>query len=195
MKLFFLVISALVIMKDRIYMRKGKKNERSPNKENMGCGNASGHRNTNFLESFLKSLPASVSPHHFVLSFLLFVLFFVYLLLLLFTSMRLLADVCVCLLFNNKSWIDGWMDEFPRNFYVCLSWFTLPVSQWRNDEPFGASQKFILIFKNNVCDVDVHLVPFLIKVEATLLQPLKISRTSDIKPTLEEETVMVNIRK
>lgn len=82
-----------------------------------------------------------------------------------------------------------------RNLYVCLSRFTLPVSQWSNDEPFGASQKFILVFKANICNVDEHLVPFLIKVEATLLQPLKISRTSDIEPALEKQTVMINIRK
>lgn len=56
----------------------------------------------------------------------------------------------------------------------------LPVSQWSNDEPFGAAQKFILVFKAHVCDVDKHLVSFLVKVEATLLQPFKISGTSDI---------------
>lgn len=73
--------------------------------------------------------------------------------------------------------------------------FTSPVSQWSNDESFGAAQKFILVFKAHVCDVDKHLVPFLIKVEATLLQPLKISATSDIESALEEETLMINISK
>lgn len=73
--------------------------------------------------------------------------------------------------------------------------FTSPVSQWSNDKSFGAAQKFILVFKAHVCDVDEHLVPFLIKVEATLLQPLKISATSDIESALEEETLMINISK
>lgn len=73
--------------------------------------------------------------------------------------------------------------------------FTSPVSQWSNDESFGAAQKFVLVFKAHVCDVDKHLVPFLIKVEATLLQPLKISATSDIESTLEEDTLMLNTSK
>lgn len=76
-----------------------------------------------------------------------------------------------------------------------LTDFTSPVSQWSNDESFGAAKEFVLVFKAHVCDVDKHLVPFLIKVEATLLQPLKISATSDIESALEEEILMINISK
>lgn len=75
-----------------------------------------------------------------------------------------------------------------------LTDFCSPVSQWSNDESFGAAQKFVLVFKAHICNVDKHLVPFLIKVEATLLQPLKISTTSDIESALEEETLMINIK-
>lgn len=75
-----------------------------------------------------------------------------------------------------------------------LTDFNSPVSQWSNDKSFGAAQKFVLVFKAHVCNVDKHLVPFLIKVEATLLQPLKISTTSDIESALEEETLMINIK-
>lgn len=63
----------------------------------------------------------------------------------------------------------------------------LPVSQWRNDKPFGAAQEFILVGEAHICDVDNHLVWVLIEVETTLLQPLKITGAFDMKPTLQGE--------
>lgn len=56
----------------------------------------------------------------------------------------------------------------------------LPVSQRRNDEPFSAAQELVLVDKTHICDVDNHLVCVLIKVEPTLLQPLKVARASDV---------------
>lgn len=63
----------------------------------------------------------------------------------------------------------------------------LPVSQWRNDQPFSTAQEFVLVDKAHICDVDSHLVGVLIEVETTLLQPLKVIGAFDMEPALERE--------
>lgn len=60
----------------------------------------------------------------------------------------------------------------------------LPVSQRRNDKPFSAAQELVLVDKAHICDVDYHLVRVLIKVEPTLLQPLKVAGAPDVEPAL-----------
>lgn len=73
--------------------------------------------------------------------------------------------------------------------FVITSWrllvWLLPVSQRRNDKPFSAAQELVLVHKAHICDVNNHLVRVLIKVEATLLQPLKVAGASDMEPALE----------
>lgn len=76
---------------------------------------------------------------------------------------------------------------FQFTFLCFLNAWNLPVSQRRDDKPFSAAQKFILVDKTYVCDADNHFVGVLIEVETTLLQPLKVSWAFDMQLALRKK--------